>query len=78
LTLNHGNALSLYFSDPEGNTVEVHFDTTFCVSQPHGDPLDLSRPETEILAETEASCRADPSFMPIESWRERFNEAADV
>ena len=72
LTLNHGNALSLYFSDPEGNTVEVYFDTPFYVSQPHGDPLDLSKTDAELLAETEVNCRADPSFMTVEQWRVGF------
>lgn len=71
-TLNHGDALSLYFQDPERNNVEVYVDAPFCVSQPHGDALDLSRSDAEILAETEANCRLDPSFMPATSWRERF------
>jgi catechol 2,3-dioxygenase len=75
-TLNHGNALSLYFSDPEGNTVEVYFDTPFYVAQPHGDPLDLSKSDQEILAETEATCRADPSFMPIDKWRHQFESGS--
>jgi catechol 2,3-dioxygenase len=71
-TLNHGNALSLYFSDPEGNTVEVYFDTPFYVSQPHGDPLDLSNSDDEILTQTEENCRSDPSFMSNEQWRRTF------
>lgn len=70
--LNHGNALSIYFADPEGNTVEVYIDTPFYVAQPHGDPLDLSKSDEEILRETEAICRNDPTFMPIEKWREQF------
>jgi catechol 2,3-dioxygenase len=67
--LNHGNALSIYFADPEGNTVEVYVDTPFYVAQPHGDPLDLEKSDAEILAETEAICRADPParFRPAAS-----------
>ncbi|MCV2361244.1 VOC family protein [Paucibacter sp. TC2R-5] len=72
ITLNHGNALSLYFNDPEGNTVEVYFETPFYVSQPHGDPLDLSKSDAELLSETEANCRADPSFMTVEQWQRNF------
>jgi catechol 2,3-dioxygenase len=34
--LNHGNALSLYFADPEGNTVEAYIDMPFYIAQPHG------------------------------------------
>ena len=73
-TLNHGNALSIYFRDPEDNTVEVYFDTPYYVSQPHGDSLDLSKSDDEILRETEVACRADPTFMPIEDWKRHFSE----
>lgn len=76
--LNHGNALSLYLDDPEGNTIEVYVDTPFYVSQPRGDPLDLSKSDSEILAETEIDCRSDPSFMPIQSWQDRFKSGAGV
>jgi len=70
--LNHGNALSIYFADPEGNTVEVYLDTPWYVSQPHGDPLDLDVPDEQIWRETEAICRADPTFMPREDWALQF------
>ncbi len=70
--LNHGNALSIYFADPEGNTVEVYVDTPFYVAQPHADPLDLSQSDEEIMRDTEAVCRADPTFMPLAQWREQF------
>ncbi len=70
--LNHGNALSIYFSDPEGNTVEVYLDTPYYVAQPHGDPLDLEKSDAEIWRETEAICRADPTFLPVEEWQRRF------
>jgi len=73
--LNHGNALSIYFKDPEDNTVEVYFDTPWQVRQPHGDPLDLDRPDHEIWAETERVCRADPTFQPASVWAQRFDEA---
>jgi len=72
--LNHGNALSIYFADPEGNTVEVYLDTPWQVRQPHGDPLDLERPDDEIWAETERICRADPTFEPAHEWGRRFDE----
>ncbi|HEY9278490.1 MAG TPA: VOC family protein [Eoetvoesiella sp.] len=74
--LNHGNALSIYFADPEGNTVEVYQDTDYHVAQPHGDPLDLEKSDAEILAETEAICRADPTFLMREEWMRKFNEAS--
>lgn len=70
--MNHGNALSIYFDDPEGNTVEVYLDTPWYVPQPHGDPLDLEKPDAVIWAETEAACRADPAFEPAQDWAARF------
>jgi catechol 2,3-dioxygenase len=72
IPLNHGNALSVYFGDPEGNTVEIYIDMPFYIAQPHGDPLDLSKDDATLLAETEALCRADPTFMPLEQWRAQF------
>ena len=76
--LNHGNALSIYFSDPEGNTIEVYADTPWYVAQPHGDPLDLSKSDAELMRETEAICRADPTFMPLADWRARFERESAV
>jgi catechol 2,3-dioxygenase len=70
--LNHGNALSVYMLDPEGNTVEIYLDTPFYVSQPHGDPLDLSKDDETLMRETEALCRRDPSFMPLAQWQAQF------
>lgn len=72
-TLNHGNALSIYMKDPEGNLVEVYLDMPFYVAQPHGDPLDLSLSDDEIMRQTEATCRADPTFMPIAEWEAQFS-----
>ena len=72
--MNHGNALSIYFLDIEGNTVEVYLDTPWYVPQPHGDPLDLEKSDAEIWAETEAVCRADPAFMPVERWAQTFEQ----
>jgi len=75
--LNHGNALSVYMLDPEGNTVEVYVNTSFHVSQPHGDPLDLSKSDEEILRETEAICRTDPSFKLQVEWERDFVASRD-
>jgi catechol 2,3-dioxygenase len=76
--MNHGNALSIYFADIEGNTVEVYLDTPWHIPQPHGDPLDLGLSDAAIWAETEAACRADPGFMPMAQWAERFRQVDDT
>lgn len=38
--------------------------------------LDLTRSDEAIWAETEAACRADPGFMPLDQWQQRFRQAA--
>jgi catechol 2,3-dioxygenase len=65
----HGNALSCYFPDPEGNQIEIYMDTPWYVPQPHGAPIDLMLPNDEIMAENERHCRATPGFMPLAEWR---------
>lgn len=62
--VSHGNAWSVYFPDPEGNQIEIYLDTPWHVAQPHGDPMDFSRSDAEIFAETEKVVRADPTFKP--------------
>jgi catechol 2,3-dioxygenase len=62
--VNHGNAFSIYFPDPEGNFVEVYMDTPWHIAQPHGDPLDFSLTNDALMADTEARCRKDPTFLP--------------
>jgi len=64
----HGNAWSIYFNDPEGNTVEAYLDSPFHVPQPHGAPFDLDASDEEILRATEAHCRQDPGFMSRAEW----------
>jgi catechol 2,3-dioxygenase len=67
--VSHGNALSIYFPDPEGNRIEVYMDTPWYVPQPHGVPIDLTRSDEEIMAETERHCRQTPGFLPLEQWK---------
>ena len=65
----HGNAWSVYFSDPEGNRIEMFCDTPWYVPQPLGFEIDLDKSEDELYRETEAICRAKPGFKPMEEWR---------
>ncbi len=66
--INHGNALSFYFADPEGNGLEVYMDTPWYVPQPHGVPIDLSLPADRLMAEAEQHCRETPGFMTHQDW----------
>jgi len=70
--INHGNAWSVYFRDPEGNRLECYVPTPWYVRQPHGDPLDLSLSDAQIAATTEAMCRAAPSFQTVADWQKAF------
>lgn len=65
---NHGNAWSVYFPDPEGNRVEIYTGTHWHVSQPFGRALDLTKPASAILAETEAMVKADPTWCTADAW----------
>ena len=66
--IDHGNAWSIYASDPEGNGLEAYLDTPWHVAQPHGRPFDLSQPNEAILAVTEAAVRQDPTFRERDVW----------
>jgi catechol 2,3-dioxygenase len=66
--IDHGNAWSIYASDPEGNGLEAYMDTPWHVAQPHGRPFDLSMPDERIFAATEAAVRKDPTFAARGDW----------
>ncbi len=48
-TVSHGNALGMYFFDPEGNRIELYYRTGFDVPQPHGDVIDLEESVEQLL-----------------------------
>lgn len=72
--INHGNAWTLYFRDPELNRLEIFTDAPWYISQPCAEPLDLERPADDIRQETKTMCEGDPSFQPIEVWRQALAE----
>jgi catechol-2,3-dioxygenase len=73
-TVDHGNAYSLYFRDPEENRIEVYIDTPWHVSQPHHEKLDLTGNDAEILAATKARISDDPTFMSVSDYAARQRE----
>ena len=72
--VDHGNAWSMYFPDPEGNFIEFYVDTPFYSSQPCREALDLSAGDEEILARTEAMCRGRPGFISRTEWQKSIRE----
>src|SRR6516162_4793559 len=67
--ISHGNAWSVYFQDPEGNQIEMFCDTPWYVPQPCGFKIDLDQSEDDVYRATEAYCREQPGFKPMEEWR---------
>lgn len=66
--VTHGNAISIYFRDPEGNRIELFVDTPWYVTQPLRIPIDLGRPADEVWASVEAVARELPGFKPLAQW----------
>ncbi len=49
-TVSHGNAVGIYFRDPDDNQVEVYWQTGIDWPQPFGKPVDLTASDEDILA----------------------------
>ena len=72
--VTHGNAWSVYFSDPDGNGIEIFCDSPWHVAQPHGGPWDPSASNDDIHATTLTKIEGDPEFEPIEDYYQRRSE----
>jgi len=67
--VTHGNAVSVYCRDPEGNRLELFMDTPWYCEQPLREPVDLSQPDEVILGRAEAIARRFPKFMSRAEWQ---------
>jgi len=67
--VSHGNALSVYFRDPEGNRIELFVDTPWYVEQPLRIPMDMSLPDAELWQWAQDTARKLPGYKPVEEWR---------
>ena len=65
--VSHGNTVSVYAQDPDGNSVEVYWPNGVDVPQPFGKPMDLSKSEAEIMEQLEKI---------LQDWRQ--NEAGET
>jgi len=70
--VSHGNALSIYFRDPEGNRIELFVDTPWYVLQPLRVPMDMSLPDAELWAWAEREARKLPGFTKVEHWHDEM------
>jgi catechol-2,3-dioxygenase len=76
--VSHGNALSVYFRDPEGNRIELFVDTPWYVQQPLRVPMDMQLSDAQIWAWAEAEARKLPGFKKVERWREEVARTMGV
>ena len=67
--ITHGTAWSVYFRDPEENRIELFTETPWYITQPFVTPVDYNKSDDVIRRETEALCRAQPSFRMMSEWR---------
>jgi catechol-2,3-dioxygenase len=49
MIVSHGNAVGLYFRDPEGNRCEVYWPTGLKARQPYLEMVNLDEPQDEIM-----------------------------
>ena len=73
--LSHGNTLSIYFNDPEGNGVEVFWDTPWHVAQPQGKPWDASMNQDDALAWVKENFGGESTFEPAPDYYARRQES---
>ena len=69
LPLTHGNAISIYFKDPEDNGIEVFCDTPWHVKQPQLRGWDPSMSDDEVLAAVTKEFEDEPEFSPMADYR---------
>ena len=65
----HGNAISIYFRDPEGNRLEVFMDMPWYCEQPLREPIDLDQSDDILMAQAETLARSRPKFQSRAEWQ---------
>ncbi len=70
--VTHGNAISIYFRDPEGNRLEIFMDTDWYCDQPLREPIDLADTDEEIIAQTELVAKRFPKFKLRSVWQQEM------
>ena len=74
---SHGNTISIYFRDPEGNRIEIFMDTPWHCAQPLRIQVDLSMGDDELLASVEQIASQQPEFQPRAQWAECMRRKMD-
>jgi len=66
--VTHGNAISAYFRDPEGNRLEIFVDMPWHVPQPFRIPLEMGWSDEQVLSFVEESVRSQAGFISRAEW----------
>jgi catechol 2,3-dioxygenase len=77
LKIDHGNAWSLYFKDPDGNGVECYVDSPFHVAQPNAGTFNIDATDEQIEQATRKRIESAPEFQLMKDWQARFSRALD-
>ncbi len=70
--VTHGNAVSLYAPDPEGNRLELYLDLPWYVNQPMRVDVDFGMDDATLMQWLEDHARRLPGFEPRSVWRARM------
>ena len=70
----HGNAVSIYFRDPEGNRIEVFMDMPWYCEQPLREPIDLDQSDEAVMAAAETLARSRPKFRSRAQWVQEMEQ----
>jgi catechol 2,3-dioxygenase len=70
----HGNAISIYCRDPEGNRLEIFIDTPWYCDQPLREAFSFEATDEEILAIAERLAKRLPKFKAREIWQAEMAE----
>lgn len=74
ISATHGNAVSIYFRDPEGNRLEVFMDMPWYCEQPLREPIDLDQSDEAVMAAAEALARSRPRFRSRAQWQAEMEQ----
>jgi catechol-2,3-dioxygenase len=76
--VTHGNALSVYALDPEGNRLELYWDLPWYANQPQRVAVDLALDDAALLTHLEAHARSLPGFKSRAQWRAEMAQRMGV
>jgi catechol 2,3-dioxygenase len=75
--INHGNAWSIYFRDPDRNMVEIYVDTGWYVPQPFGDRFSLELDDQQLRTLTAERVKTIAGSMTQSEWSDRTRMRLD-